>query len=365
MAGRLVAELKAFVTPGPRMVDEIECAASVLLAIVAGHLLGARNISWAAFSGYMVMRGHVAESLRRGFLRIVGTVVGAILAVAFVETAGTGPFETAPALALVGGAMLYAALTSKSSYAWLFVGLTFAMIVMGQVERPAQPLHAFAVSRVVEVFAGTAACVLVSLVSTLSLRRRWPAPRRPDLTSAGWRPEAARHAGQGALALALLPLVHLAWPAPQLAQAAIAIMAVMLVPVGGIGASALQPVTLRILWRIAGCAVGASFAASILLISHGSEGVLLPAALIGVMIGRHIENGPTSMTYAGTQFTLAALVTLVPDNYAAPDLRAGWERLAGTLVGITLLEPVLLAWHFLAPRRPAGTGAQRSEPGDI
>ena len=35
-----------------------------------GHLVGARNISWAAFSGYMVMRGHVSETLWRGLLRI-------------------------------------------------------------------------------------------------------------------------------------------------------------------------------------------------------------------------------------------------------------------------------------------------------
>ncbi|MFL5284243.1 MAG: FUSC family protein [Rhodopila sp.] len=41
---------------------------------------GARNISWAAFSGYMVMRGHVADSVLRGALRLLGTVLGAGLA---------------------------------------------------------------------------------------------------------------------------------------------------------------------------------------------------------------------------------------------------------------------------------------------
>src|SRR6516164_5686704 len=77
---RLAEGVRSFVTPGPRMVDELECVASVLLAIVFGHLAGAKNISWAAFSGYMVMRGHVAESFVRGLLRIVGTVAGACLA---------------------------------------------------------------------------------------------------------------------------------------------------------------------------------------------------------------------------------------------------------------------------------------------
>src|SRR5690242_21914959 len=79
---QFAAEAKAFLTPGPRMVDELECVLSVLLAIVFGHLAGATNISWAAFSGYMVMRGHVSESFRRGVLRILGTIAGAALAVA-------------------------------------------------------------------------------------------------------------------------------------------------------------------------------------------------------------------------------------------------------------------------------------------
>src|ERR1700744_361969 len=64
-----------------RLIDELECSLSVLLAIVFAHLLGATNVSWAAYSGYMVMRGHVAESTVRGILRILGTCAGAGLAV--------------------------------------------------------------------------------------------------------------------------------------------------------------------------------------------------------------------------------------------------------------------------------------------
>src|ERR1700743_89310 len=64
-----------------RLVDELECSLSVLLAIVFAHALRADNVSWAAYSGYMVMRGHVAESALRGALRILGTCVGAGLAV--------------------------------------------------------------------------------------------------------------------------------------------------------------------------------------------------------------------------------------------------------------------------------------------
>src|SRR5690348_4896104 len=69
---------------GARLVDELECTVSVLLAIVIAHLVGAQNIAWAAFSGYMVMRGHVADSLQRGTLRMMGTAAGAGVAILVV-----------------------------------------------------------------------------------------------------------------------------------------------------------------------------------------------------------------------------------------------------------------------------------------
>src|ERR1700751_5428441 len=113
------------------MVDEVECMASVLLAITFGHLLGARNISWAAFSGYMVMRGHVSESLRRGILRILGTGAGAAMAVATFPMLAPTVFALSAGLALIGWCSLYGALTHRHAYGFLFVGLTYAMIVLG------------------------------------------------------------------------------------------------------------------------------------------------------------------------------------------------------------------------------------------
>jgi uncharacterized membrane protein YccC len=346
----LVAEAKAFLTPGPRMVDEIECVLSVALAIILGHLVGAKNISWAAFSGYMVMRGHVSESLRRGILRIAGTTGGAAIAVASFPVIGLSPFALSAVLLLIGWCSLYASLTHKHAYAFLFIGLTFAMVVLEYPHSPSD-LMGFASTRILEVFAGTAACVLVSTVSTLTLRQRWPAVIQPNPAIAGWHADAARHAAQGALAMALLPLIHEMWPLPQPGQAAVAIMAVMLVPVGRLGSSGLVPVSRRIALRVLGCACGAALAGVVLLIAQGSALILIIGSLVGVMIGRHIENGSSPIAYGGTQFTLAVLVALVPDSYIAPDPDAGIARLAGTVIGIALLEPVLAVFHIFTWRK--------------
>ena len=73
-----------------RTIDEIDCVV-VLLAIAFAHLLDAGSVSWAAFSGYMVMRGHVSETFLRGFLRIVGTSAGLFSALPKLADSGGDP----------------------------------------------------------------------------------------------------------------------------------------------------------------------------------------------------------------------------------------------------------------------------------
>jgi uncharacterized membrane protein YccC len=349
---RFGTEAKALIAPGPRMADEIECVASVLLAIVFGHIADVENISWAAFSGYMVMRGRVSESVLRGVLRVVGTVVGALLALALIPLIGSGLIASATALALIGGATLYGALIGKRSYAWLFVGLTFAMVLLDKLEHPGLVLEAFASTRIRENLAGTLACVLVSAVSAFTLRRRWPAPPRAPAIGPRWHPDSARHAGQAALALAALPFIGAAFRVPELSQGAVTIMAVMLIPPSGIGASGFMPVGRRIVLRVGGCICGAAIAAAFILLAqpaaHATVPMLLAGTVLGTALGRHIENGANALAYGGTQFTLAILVTLVPDSYAHAEIAPGIARLTGILVGIALLVPVLAAWHLIA-----------------
>jgi uncharacterized membrane protein YccC len=351
------------------MVDELECVASVLLAIMFGHLADVQNYSWAAFSGYMVMRGHLSESLLRGVLRIIGTIAGALLALVVTPVVWTSPAASAAALALVGGGTLYGALTAKRSYAWLFVGLTFAMVLLDKVDNPHDALSAFVSTRIKENIAGTVACVLVSMLSTVTLRRRWPGPPYPPAAGLGWHREAARHAGQGAVALAILPFVWLVFRIPELSQAAVTIMALMLIPASGIGKSGLLPVGRRIVLRAVGCTSGAALAAAFLFLAHVSTHAVVPVLIVGtvlgVVAGRHIENGQSPIAYAGTQFTLAILVTLVPDSYAHAEIEPGIARLTGVAVGILLLLPVLVGWHLVVGATDERPPDKPAEPGGI
>jgi uncharacterized membrane protein YccC len=124
----------------------------------------------------------------------------------------------------------------------------------------------------------------------------------------------------------------------------------MLVPVASLADGMLSPVSSRMMKRLIGCLAGGGLASAILLFSHHSPALMTIGLCLGVVIGRHIENGPPSMSYAGLQFTLAFLVVLVPDNYANAALEPGYDRLFGILFGMVLLEPVVLVAHLIGQR---------------
>ncbi len=357
----------------PRLVDEAECVASVLLAIFVAHHIGATHVSWAAFTGYMVMRGYPLETLRRALLRIIGTALGALACLAVLESPlGGNMVVLAVAMALAGTVSLYGAITGRHAYAWLFLGLTFAMMLYDRVAMPLADPRAFAVMRMIETLAGTAACMAVSLASAWTLRRRWPAIRAPKPQGVGWRPDALLHGARGGLALALLLGLATLWDLPSLVSGAITIMAVMLIPVTAVdGPNGLRQVSRRLWYRLLGCLAGGALAALVLGLAallHGPAraALMLAGTAMGVALGRHLENGNHGRGYVGTQFTLAVLVVLVPDSWEAAHIAPGFDRLVGILVGMAVLEPVLLLGAALSRVRTAVVPAnQRSEAGGV
>jgi uncharacterized membrane protein YccC len=353
----LVAALARDFAPWPpfgaRLVDEIECLVSVLLAIALARLLGVGNVGWAAFSAYMVIRASFAESLNRGSLRVLGTAGGALLAWLLAPGLLSSPVSLSAALALFGAGTLYLALLDRRGYAWLFAGLTFAMVLVDGMEHPGEALGVFAQARFVGVFVGTCASILVSAASALAVRRHLPAlpkevaqqPQSPAFQF--WHKVAFRHALQGAIALALIPWVWAAFHIKSLSQSSITIMVVMMVPVPSLIAAG-YPATTKLLHRFLGCVIGGLLATAILVISRDSAIIMTLAVCLGIVVGRHIENGRLGIGYVGTQFALAFLVVLVPDSYTGINIEPGLERLFGILFGMALLEPVRLLFRQFA-----------------
>jgi len=55
----------------------------------------------------------------------------------------------------------------------------FVMVMLDKLEDPGITTASYVATRMLEVTAGTAACVIVSTVSAVTLRRVWPAERTP------------------------------------------------------------------------------------------------------------------------------------------------------------------------------------------
>jgi uncharacterized membrane protein YccC len=112
--GAFVRELRALTLHGPRAREPLKAVLSVLLAVAVAAILRLDDLSWAAFSGYMVMRADIAESIPRGLMRTAGTIGGAVVGLLLAPTVA----DTMLGLFAVSWIGTFQALTSRYSYGW-------------------------------------------------------------------------------------------------------------------------------------------------------------------------------------------------------------------------------------------------------
>ncbi|ENV78554.1 MULTISPECIES: FUSC family protein [Acinetobacter] len=341
-----------------RTLDEIEILCSVFLAILFAHYFGAENIGWAAFSGYMVLRSHIVDTCIRGMLRILGTVVGALLACWIELYISKSLWMNSLVLAFFAAFSLYFAMTTRYGYAWLFFGLTFAMVIIDGLMYPFVDMSQFAKTRSIEVIAGTVACMLVSLFFTYLIRPRFSlTANKSGLVEIakfeGYRKLTLIHTVQAALAIAVVPFLIQYFSVDLLTQTAITILAVLMIPLPDLNNKKL--ISMRNLYRLFGCLLGAGLAFILLPLSAINYAFAALAIALGIVIGRHIENSGQSFAYIGTQFSLVYIVVMVPDQLSLLSMDNGWIRLAGILLGIILIELTRLVFvplqHWLLQER--------------
>ncbi|WP_392560098.1 FUSC family protein [Orbus mooreae] len=323
-----------------RFIDEFEVILSVFLAIFLAHQMNATNVGWAAFSGYMVMRSHVIDTLIRGSLRFLGTIIGALLAYITAYFFGDGLFFITLAMALTAGVALYFAITSKYNYAWLFFGITYIMVSVDALGNPFSQVQTFVTTRLVEVFAGITASMIVSLISNLVKPKLKLKPAKVGLSNVAKFSMCEKytiiHSLRAMISLATLPFLEHFFDLQYLAQTAITCFVVLTVPLSSINNA--KVVSKRNFHRFLGCLSGGMLA---LLFLPFYQINLLIAGLIlafGILIGRQIENSGQSFSYIGTQFVLVYLVVMVPDSLASTSVEPGIARLLGVVIGIILVE---------------------------
>jgi uncharacterized membrane protein YccC len=315
------------------------------------------DLSWAAFSGYMVMRADLAESVPRGLMRIAGTILGAAVGLLFAPVVADDPILLMLGLFAVSWIGTFQSLTSRHGYAWTFFGLTAGLIMTEALAAPGSAIH-FAGTRVAEIVVGTCSCLVVAgLFASIGAPADTGAPR-PALSVGpfiGFR-EALRnawlrehwpllaHSTRTALAVGLLPLVWRWFSIEDFAQTAVTSYVVMIVPSAVVRERRHLTLYERMAHRTLGCLLGGSTA--IICLSLLSNAVL-PAVLalcVGVWLGCHIQIGNQGIGYLGTQFTLGFLITFIQGPGPVTSILPGLERLLGILIGSAILCLLIVAW---------------------
>ena len=351
IAGALNTELRSFEPRGPRGTAAMAAAMSVSLAVLAALLLHSDEPWWAAISAWMVTRSSLAVSLSRGAMRIIGSAVGAAIAVIVIGLFVYDPLPFCLCLFALASVGLFGFATSRHGYAWLIGAITGDLVMLIALDQP-QITFTIAVNRVAEVTIGTAAALLITFLLPEDTAVLSPAPtpltpppllfwtRRHAAQFERWLREVwplVLHACRGALTVMLLPLL-VNWLAPLGSSAmAVTAVAVMAVPTTAVLEPDARTVVQRAAYRLVGCALGAIWG---LLCLHwvGTDFFLwLLLLMAGTWLSSQIQSGSTGIGYVGTQAGLAFLLSMIQGQGPPLSPTPGLDRFAGIMAGLSVL----------------------------
>src|SRR5215475_2332539 len=155
---------------GPPLLFGLRLWASVCLALYVAFWLELDNAYWAGTSAGIVCQPHLGASLRKGWFRMIGTVVGAIAIVALTAAFPQDRVAFMVGLALWGAAcaLFATVLRNFAAYAAALAGYTAAIIASDQLGATGGPngdAFMLAIFRVSEIWIGIV-CAGIVLAGT-------------------------------------------------------------------------------------------------------------------------------------------------------------------------------------------------------
>src|SRR6202790_2371665 len=144
---------------GPPLLFGVRLWASVCLALYVAFWLELDNAYWAGTSAAIVCQPHLGASLRKGWFRLIGTVIGAVAVVVLTACfpQDRAPFLVGLALWGAGCALVATLLRNFAAYAAALAGYTAAIIASDQLGATGGPngdAFMLAVYRVSEIWIG-------------------------------------------------------------------------------------------------------------------------------------------------------------------------------------------------------------------
>lgn len=110
----------------PNVRVALQMCVAVTVALVLGDALDARRYYWAVIAAFVTFMGahNAGEQLRKGSLRLLGTVAGVLIGALLAHLVGP---HVAAALAVILAALFVGMLLMRSSYAWFVIAMTIAV----------------------------------------------------------------------------------------------------------------------------------------------------------------------------------------------------------------------------------------------
>ncbi len=319
-------------------------ACSVVLATVMALVLQVEAPWWAAISAFMSLMSTGAGSLRRGLLRLTGTVAGALLGFIMARWLPYDHFALYLFLAATTMLGVMAMQVSPHGLAWLFLTITSSLVLLMSLIDPTLALHV-AFYRTFEVAIGVTSAIIVA-----NLLQDWHAD--PPPTAPGWRQllgaqwPAVLHGARSAIAVVVVLQAWLLLNLPQVTEMAITVAVVMSAPViadGGIGTR--HAVAQRSLHRFLGCLLGGIVALGGLALNVTSFPWWLAMIGASVWVGMHVQVGKHGVGYVGTQAAFVFVVTMIQGSQPPDSILPGLDRFIGITGGLGILLIVsMLLW---------------------
>jgi uncharacterized membrane protein YccC len=308
---------------------------AVVLAVLIGCAMHLQEVWWAAVSAYMSTN---PQSITRGLRRIAGTIVGALLAILLIEWLANDFAACCLVLFVVTVVGSIGFNVSRWGYAWLFVCVTFGMVLLGSLPNP-MSAFSFGIDRIIEVVTGTCAAMAVTKVLIEAAPTDAPVRGWSDLLGSGL--PIVTHAIRSGIAVALLPVAWSTFDLPGASQMAITLVAVLATPVMTDLRATHRRVVERGLHRLLGCLAGGLSALALLGLSFSLVLPWLIALAGGVWLFAYMQHGTHDATYVGTQAGVVFIITLVQGPGPPDSILPGIERFVGVSLGLLILLLVI------------------------
>ena len=206
----------------PCLLHGLRIAAAASLALFVAYTLELDNAHWAGETAAVVCQPGLGASLRKGWYRAVGTVIGAVAIVLLVASFPQQHIIFLVGLALFTGlcAFVGTVLRNFAGYGAVLAGITAAVVFTDFVNDADQAFH-FAVTRASEIMIGILSAELVLIVTNRGIARgrlaiAWADAARAiasgiaDMLVSGPDTYAAREARREMIrrVIALDPIIH-------------------------------------------------------------------------------------------------------------------------------------------------------------